>query len=111
MKILHLEDGNGHKHVIVRAILGGPEFEHLSGSLDNLCVFSTKAIADPTSCTRTGAKHSHCKWLLFPASLRKRIKADSFDFDHITCGTVEHKDCLYVVFGVPRRGTSPSKAP
>lgn len=103
MKILQLEDGNGQTRVIVRAVLGGQEFEHLGGALDNLCVFSTKAITEPSSAIMTGAKHSHAKYLLFPASLRRHLKSDDLEFERISCGTVDYKDSVYVVFSVPRK--------
>lgn len=103
MKILNLEDGNGHKRVVVRAILGGQEFEHLGGALDNLCVFSTKVVCEESSVIKTGAKHSHAKYFLYPVSLRKKVNANDFEFERVTCGTVEYKDSLYIVFAVPRK--------
>lgn len=106
MRILNVEDGKKRKGIIIKAIIGVPEFEQLAGNLDNLCVFATKTVTEPSSAIKTGARHSFAKYLLFPVKLRRRFKASDFDFEKIICGTVEYKDTLYVVYGVEKKAPS-----
>jgi hypothetical protein len=103
LKILSVDNGQKSKGVVIRALLGNSEIEHLGGAMDNLCVFSTKTVTEPTTYTKTGAKNSYAKYLLFPSALRRRFKTDGFDFEHLKCGTIEYKENLYVMFEVPRK--------
>lgn len=103
MKILRIDDGKRPTAVEIHAILGAPEFEQLLGSLDNLCVFATKTITERSSAIKTGARHSFAKYLLLPVSVRRKIKADEYDFENIRCGTVRHRDTVYVVYGIGRK--------
>jgi len=100
-RILYIEDSKKPRGVEIKAIMGLPEFEQLVGSLDNLCVFACKTITEPASVIKTGARHSWAKYILFPVKLRRRFKTTDFDFENLTCGTVEYKDKLYVIYAVP----------
>lgn len=108
MKILDLEDGKKAKRVVIRALMGVPEFEQLGGSLDKLCVFSTKTIREPSSVIKTGARHSYAKYFLFPVSLRRRFKTEEYDFENLKSGTVAYKDEVFIVFGVERKSPADS---
>jgi len=101
--ILNLEQGQKPGTVEVKAIMEDAEFEQLVGNLDNLCVFATKTVTEPSSAIQTGARHSFARYLLFPVRLRRQFKTDEFDFDKLLCGAVEQKDKLYVIYGVPRK--------
>jgi len=78
-----------------------------SGSLSEIWTISVsllqKTITEPTSFTKTGARHSFAKYLLFPVKLRRQFKTDEFDFEKLQCGTVLYKDKLYVVYGVSKK--------
>jgi hypothetical protein len=102
MKILAIENGSQTKAVTIKALLGTHELEQLNGTIADLCVFAVKAIGEPTSFTKTGARHSHAKYLLMPATLRRKFPADGFDYEHLTCGAVQYKDALFVIYRVPR---------
>ena len=101
MKILSLEESGQPGSVVIKSTMGVPEFEQLIGRLDNLCVFATKTVNEPASFTKTGARHSWAKYLLFPVTLRRRFRTDHFDFEKLTCSTVLYKDGLYVIYKVP----------
>lgn len=105
MRIIYLAKSQKPHGVEVKAIMSDVEFAHLEGRLENLCLFSTEAIKEPATATRTGAKHNAVKWLLFPATLRKKFKADDFDFEKVTCGTIKYRDKVYVIYAVSVKGT------
>ena len=88
----------------IRALLSDIEFEHLLGNLKELCIFATKTIAEPATTIKTGARHSHAKYLLFPVRLRRQFRCDEFDFENIACGTVLYPGKVYVLYGVSRKG-------
>ena len=102
-RILYIEDSKKPRGVEIKAIMGLPEFEQLVGSLENLCVFACKTITEPASVIKTGARHSWAKYILFPVKLRRKFETTDFDFENLTCGTVEYKDKLYVVYGMKRK--------
>jgi len=95
---------NNKTEIEIKATLAESEFDQLSSSLNNLCVFAIKAIKEETKCIKTGARHSHAKYLLFPKALRRKLNTSDFDFEKLTCGTVEFEDKLFVIFGLPRKG-------
>lgn len=103
MQILKIEDGKRPKAVKIHAVLGAPEYEQLLGSLDNLCVFATKTITEKSSVVKTGARHSFAKYALIPVALRRKIKAEEYDFENMKCGAVRYKDAVYLIFGVGRK--------
>ena len=107
MKILDLKNGakkgNG---VEFNGIMGGAEFRQLLGHLDSLCVFATQTITEEASFIKTGARHSYAKYFLFPVKLRRQYRADDYDFGKLLCGTVEFRDKLFVVYGVPKKGVA-----
>ncbi|MFQ5787154.1 MAG: hypothetical protein ACE5H1_04160 [Thermodesulfobacteriota bacterium] len=103
MKILDLDNHKKRNGVVINALLGNSEFKQLLGHLDCLCVFSTKTISEPASFTKIGAKHRHAKYLLFPVKLRRQFSLDEYDFDKLTCGCVEYKDKVFVVYGVSKK--------
>ncbi len=106
MKILSLKNSRQPRAVEIKAILGDTEFEQLAGNLKSLCVFATLNIKEPANAIKTGARHSYAKYLLFPVSLRREFKTDTFNFDELECGAIHYKDKLYVIYGVPRKGLS-----
>lgn len=83
--------------------LTASEFKQLEGELNILATFSPDAIREPARANKTGARHSSANWLLFPVTLRRRFKASNYDFDHITCGTLNFRDNLFVVYKVPKK--------
>lgn len=103
MRILTLENSKKPRGIEIRALISDTEFSQLISNLDHLCVFATKTIDEPAKVIRTGARHSYAKYLLFPVKLRRKFKADEFNFENITCGAVKYRDKLYVVFGVPKK--------
>jgi hypothetical protein len=103
MRILNLENNKKARVIEIKAVLGETEFEQLAGDLDNLCLFSTKRVVEPSTAIKTGARHSYAKYLLFPVSLRRQYKTDDFDFEKLVCGVVKYRDKLFVLFGVPRK--------
>lgn len=103
MKISRLEAGKKPNSVEIKALMGASEFRQLLGYLDNLCVFETKTIVEHSSVIKTGARHNCAKYLLFPVKLRRKFKTDEFDFEKISCGKVEYKDSLFVIYKVPRK--------
>ncbi len=110
MRILKLESSKKPNGIEFRGLMGGAEFKQLGGDLHNLCVFSTARIAEPATYTKTGARHSAAKYLLFPAALRRQSGADEFDFDRMTCATMQYRQRLYVIYSVPSNElVSPTK--
>jgi len=79
------------------------EFKQLEGELNVLCTFSPDAIREPARANKTGARHSSANWLLFPVTLRRRYKSSNYDFENITCGTLDFLDNIFVVYKVPKK--------
>lgn len=102
MKILNLID-NTNNGVTIKAKMGTHEFEQLLGNLDNLCTFATKTINENATYIKTGSKHSYAKYLLFPVKLRRKYKANEYDYEQMQCGTIEYKQKLYVIYEVPKQ--------
>ena len=111
MKILSVENGSKTKGVEVRALMGTHEFAQLVGNIDKLCVFATITVCEPASTIKTGARHNHAKYLLFPVRLRRKFSATEFDFDKVSCGTVMYGETLFVVYGVCRKTVPNSVIP
>ena len=108
MRIRDLDNGKKNNGVKVNALMGSAEFRQLLGHLDGLCVFATQTIEEAATAIKTGAKHNYAKYFLFPSRIRKRYKAEEFDFQSLKCGTVEYKDKLFVVYGVERKMSAKS---
>jgi len=102
LKILSVEDGSKHHAIIVKAILGTHEFAQLQGNITDICVFATHTIDVRATFTKTGARHSHAKYLLLPAALRRRLPKNDYDFKRLTCGMVHYKDELFIVYRIPK---------
>ena len=102
MRILHFKNRNKRHSVRITALMGAAEFRQLMGYIENLCLFATKTITEPSSFIKTGARHNCAKYLLFPVRLRRQFKIDDFDFSNLTCGTVEYMDKAYVIYQLPR---------
>lgn len=101
IEILSLQ--NDKNEIEIKATLAESEFDQLSSSLNNLCVFAIKAINEETKCIKTGARHSHAKYFLFPKALRRKLNTSDFDFEKLTCGAVEFMDKVFVIYGVERK--------
>lgn len=104
MRIISLEDGHRPHGMEIRAAVSNIEFRQLDGNLDNLCVFATRTISEPSSAIKTGARHNYAKYLLLPVRLRRQFRTDSYDFDELRCGAMTYKDKLFVIFAIPRKG-------
>ena len=102
MKIVSVENGSSHHAIVIKAILGSQEFAQLQGNIQDICVFATHTIDERATFIKTGARHSHAKFLLLPAVLRRKLPIDTYDFQRLTCGIVHYKDELFVVYRVPR---------
>ena len=98
-----MENSRKPNGIIVTALLGNAEYEQFLGNLDNLCVFARRTITERATATKTGARHSYAKYLLFPVKLRRKFKTEKFDFQKITCGKLIYKDKLYVIYEIPRK--------
>jgi hypothetical protein len=106
---LDLKNSSKPNGVKIIGLMGSAEFKQLNGELNNLCVFATEAISEPTTIKKTGARHSYASYFLFPVKMRRQFKIEDYDFDKLRCGKVEYKDRLYVVYGVPKK--YPTAAP
>ena len=82
--------------------MGTTEFKQLGGDLTGLVVFASSKVTEPATAIKTGARHSHVKYLLFPAKLRHQFKTEDYDFEKIACGTATYRDRLFVIYSVPR---------
>ena len=108
MKIVDISNGTKRSAVRVTALLGAEEYRQLAGHLDNLFVFCTQIAKQQTSVTKTGARHSYAKYLLFPAKLRRLFPTESYDFSRVRCGTATYKDELIILYRVPKKSIGAS---
>lgn len=97
---------DGMVELTVCGMLTEAEFRNLRGNIDRIRIFPLAMIETPSSVIRTGARHSHAKYFLFPSALRRKVSIDQFDLAQTRCGTFETDGDLYVVFAVPGRGRS-----
>ncbi len=104
IKIIRLENGSNVSAVTIRARLGTQEFQQLKGNISDLCVVATRQIKTTATIIKTGANHSHTKYFLFPAILRKQFPLADYDFSNVLCGVVPYKQSIYVVYRVPQNG-------
>jgi hypothetical protein len=102
LKIVSVENGSNHHAITIKAILGTHEFTQLQGNIQDICVFATHTIDVHASFIKTGARHSHAKFLLLPAALRRKLPINAYDFRKMTCGIVHYKEELFIVYRVPR---------
>ena len=103
MKIIDVSNGSRPDTVVIVGLVGGAEFRQLAGNLTSICLCATKTIVEKSSIIKTGARHSHAKYFLFPATLRRRFKTEEFNFEKIVCGSVRYRDKLYIIYEVPRK--------
>lgn len=103
MKIMSLQNSDNTDGVLVRAHLHGQEFRQLNGYLENLVLFHTLSVDEPTRTIKTGARHSFARYLLLPVKLRKAFKAETHDLEDIRCGAVENGDRLFVVYSIRKK--------
>jgi hypothetical protein len=103
MKISDLKKLAKGSEIRIRAVLGSGEFRQLNGFIDNLVVFSADMIKHKTNAIKTGARHSYARYLLLPVKIRKMFQTDTHDFDSLSCGAVEYKDKIYLVFCLERK--------
>lgn len=112
LRILTLEKTKDPHVIEIKAVIGDTEFAQLAGDLDHLCVFAAKSINEQAAATKTGARHSWAKWLLFPKRLQRQFGTDNLNFEDVTCGVVRYLDkvyVVYVVYGIPRKDLVPMK--
>ena len=100
MRILEVVQPKTQNSIYLRALVGEPEFRHLKGNLDRICLFATDTIDQDVTVTKTGARHSFAKWLLLPARLRTDFNGKKFDYKAVKAGLVEYKDCVFFIYRV-----------
>lgn len=105
MKILNVTKAEAPGELVVRTMMREEEFRSLMGHLDDLIVLAPKTITEPSSITRTGAKHNRAKWLLVPKNVRRQFKCEDFDCDRILCGLSAASTVLCIAFILPKRLT------
>ena len=103
MKILELNQNNSDNSVILKAKLGEPEFRHLTGFTDQICMFATQTINISTKITKTGARHSFAKWFLLPIKLRSQFTTDEYDYNNVKAGFVQYKDSVFFIYRVDKK--------
>jgi len=112
VRILELLCKSDNKAVI-KTLAGEPEFRHLRGFTDHICMFATQTIDQPSKITKTGARHSFAKWLLLPVKLRNKFESSEYDYGRIKAGYVEFQNSVYFIFRVDKKGLEsvPGKKP
>ena len=112
MKILELTQKNADNSIVLKVLVGEPEFRHLKGYTDQICMFATQTINCLTKITKTGARHSFAKWFLLPVKLRNQFVTEEYDYNNVKAGLVEYKDCIFFIYQVNKKGmvTTPNKS-
>lgn len=103
MKILELNQNNKNNSIVLKAIAGEPEFRHLKGFTDQICMFAIQTINQPVKITKTGSRNSYAKWFLVPASLRSLFNTKEYNYDEVKAGFVEYKDCMFFIYKVDKK--------
>lgn len=103
LKILDLKNSRSPNGVEIKALMGSSEFKQLNGELNNLCVFATESISEPTTIKKTGARHSYASYFLFPVKMRRQFKTDEHDFENLRCGRIEYRDKSFIIFSIPQK--------
>jgi hypothetical protein len=103
VRIIQLETGRKAGKVEITGLMDTGEFNQLLGFLDDLHVFAAPLLTQPATTIKTGAKNSYAKYLLFPVKLRRAFKTEQYDFGKVTCGTLESRQKLYVIYQLPRK--------
>lgn len=103
MKILEFSR-NANSTIILKVLAGEPEFRHLNGHTDHICMFATQTIEEPSKTTKTGARHSFAKWLLLPVKLRNKFEKDEYDYAKIEAGYVEYQEGIFIIFRLNKKG-------
>ena len=109
MKILQLSQKNSGDSIFLKVLVGEPEFRHLKGFTNNICMFASQSINEPVKITKTGAKHSFAKWFLLPAKIRTQFITEDYDYKNVSVGYVEYKDCVFFIYRVNKKGLSQEK--
>lgn len=105
MKILEFSQ-NANNTIVLKVLVGEPEFRHLRGFTDQICMFAIQTIDEPAKATKTGARHSFAKWLLLPAKLRAKFETEEYDYSEVRAGFVEYKDSVFFIYRVSKTGLS-----
>jgi len=111
VKILELNQKNADNSIVLKVLVGEPEFRHLKGYTDQICMFSTQTINEPVKITKTGAKHSFAKWLLLPVKLRNQFETGKYDYNNVKAGFIHYKDCVFFIYKVGKKVLGVTKKP
>ena len=98
MKILEFIQKNKNNSIILKVLAGEPEFRHLKGFTDHICMFAIHTIDQPVRITKTGARHNFAKWFLLPVKLRARFETGKYDYNEVKAGFIEHKDSVFFIY-------------
>lgn len=104
MRIRVLQQGKELGTLEIHGQLTEQEYLELRGRLQDLRLFAAESVSEPASCVKTGARHSFAKYLLFPVGLRRKWRADDYDFGKLRCGALPHGETLFVIYSVPLKG-------
>ena len=104
MKILELSRKNSNNSIFLKVLLGEPEFRHLKGYTDHICMFATQTIDIPVKITKTGARHNYAKWFLLPVKLRAQFATEENDYKDVKAGFIKYKDCVFFIYRVNKKG-------
>jgi len=105
VKIVELSQ-NSNNTIVLKSLAGEPEFRHLGGYTDQICMFAVQTIDQPAKITKTGARHSFAKWFLLPVKLRGRFETEEYDYSDVKAGFVEYKDFIFFIYRVNKTGLS-----
>ena len=106
MRILEFSQKNSDNSILLKVLVGEPEFRHLKGYTDQICMFATQTIDQESKITKTGARHSFAKWFLLPAKLRAFFGAEEYDYNEVKAGFMPFKDCVYIIYRLNKKGIS-----
>ena len=103
LRIIELSERNTES-LLLKVLVGEPEFRHLRGHTDHICMFAIQTVKYPSKITKTGARHSHSKWFLLTTKVKSKSEKHEMDFNSVKAGFVEYKDSMFFIFKVEKKG-------
>lgn len=103
MEIVDYSKRKNERNVRAEVVLRLEEFEKLVGSFESVSVIPNNLESKKSAYIKTGKRHTAAKYLLFPASLRKKYTTGVYDFEEITCQILEDGNKLNIIFSLPRK--------